>query len=153
MSTRFHWPRLAGGLVQSGYGKKIQVVPLGITKEGSWLLGAEPSQLIATQQTAEEESVAQTTAVTLTGDPSLRRLVATQSGPDLGSQGVLDVIFPILHGTYGEDGSLQGLLDMANIPYVGCGVLGAALGMDKEKMKMIFQAARLLNCGLSGLPA
>ncbi|HEY3993043.1 MAG TPA: D-alanine--D-alanine ligase [Ktedonobacteraceae bacterium] len=123
--------------------EKYEVVPLGITKEGSWLLGAKPSQLIAAQQTVEEEPAAQTTAVTLTGDPSLRRLVPTQAGPDLGSQGMLDVIFPVLHGTYGEDGSLQGLLDMANIPYVGCGVLGAALGMDKEKMKMIFQAAGL----------
>lgn len=123
--------------------EKYEVVPLGITKEGSWLLGAEPGQLIAEQQTMGEEPAAQTTAVTLTGDPSLRRLVPTQAGPDLGSQGMLDVIFPVLHGTYGEDGSLQGLLDMANIPYVGCGVLGAALGMDKEKMKMIFQAAGL----------
>ena len=123
--------------------EKYEIVPLGITKEGSWLLGTEPSQLIAAQQNAAEEPASQTTAVTLTGDPSLRHLISVQSGSDLGSQGALDVIFPVLHGTYGEDGSLQGLLDMANIPYVGCGVLGAALGMDKEKMKMIFQAAGL----------
>lgn len=121
--------------------EKYEVVPLGITKEGSWLLGTEPRQLIAAeQQAAAAASEPQgTTAVTLTGDPSVRRLIPVQSGPDLGNQGALDVIFPALHGTYGEDGSLQGLLDMANIPYVGCGVLGAALGMDKEKMKMIFQ--------------
>src|SRR5581483_2040371 len=84
-----------------------------------------------------------TTVVTLTGDPSVRRLIPVQEGTALGSQGALDVIFPVLHGTYGEDGSLQGLLDMANIPYVGCGVLGAALGMDKEKMKMIFHSVGL----------
>jgi D-alanine-D-alanine ligase len=66
-----------------------------------------------------------------------------QNDRELGSEASLDVIFPVLHGTYGEDGSLQGLLDMANVPYIGCGVLGAALGMDKEKMKLLFQAAGL----------
>jgi len=55
----------------------------------------------------------------------------------------VDVIFPVLHGTYGEDGALQGLLEMANVPYVGCGVLGSALGMDKEKMKMLFSSVGL----------
>lgn len=116
-----------------------EVVPLGITKEGSWLLGAEPQQLIA----LEGQALSESTAVTLTGDPRIRGLIPIQAGNDLQSQATLDVIFPVLHGTYGEDGSLQGLLDMANIPYVGCGVLGAALGMDKEKMKMLFQAVGL----------
>src|SRR5579883_1353043 len=124
---------------------KYEVVPLGITKEGSWLLGTEPRQLIAAEQEATSEltTSATTTSVTLTGDPSVRRLIPIQEGAALGSQGALDVIFPVMHGTYGEDGSLQGLLDMANIPYVGCGVLGAALGMDKEKMKMIFRSVGL----------
>src|SRR5579883_914466 len=124
---------------------KYEVVPLGITKEGSWLLGTEPRQLIAAEQEATSEltTSATTTAVTLTGDPSVRRLIPIQEGAALGSQGALDVIFPVMHGTYGEDGSLQGLLDMADIPYVGCGVLGAALGMDKEKMKMIFRSVGL----------
>src|SRR5579885_1163893 len=127
--------------------EKYEIVLLGITKEGSWLLGTEPQQLLAaereTQAAIDSVPTEQTRAVTLTGDPSVRRLIPVQGGSDLGSQGALDVIFPVLHGTYGEDGSLQGLLDMANIPYVGCGVLGAALGMDKEKMRMIFQSADL----------
>ncbi len=124
--------------------EKYEVVPLGITKEGSWLLGTEPQQLIAAEREAAELMATEsTTAVTLTGDPSVRRLIPVQEGTALGSQGALDVIFPVLHGTYGEDGSLQGLLDMANIPYVGCGVLGAALGMDKEKMKLIFRSVGL----------
>ncbi|HEX7735467.1 MAG TPA: D-alanine--D-alanine ligase family protein, partial [Ktedonobacteraceae bacterium] len=125
--------------------EKYEVVPLGITKEGSWLLGTAPQQLIAAERAAAqaEPAAPQTTAVTLTGDPTIRRLIPVQGGSDLGNQGALDVIFPVMHGTYGEDGSLQGLLDMANIPYVGCGVLGAALGMDKEKMKMVFQAVGL----------
>jgi D-alanine-D-alanine ligase len=124
--------------------EKYEIVPLGITKEGSWLLGMEPQQLIAAEREAAGLAASETTtAVTLTGDPSVRRLIPVQEGAALGSQGALDVIFPVMHGTYGEDGSLQGLLDMANIPYVGCGVLGAALGMDKEKMKMIFRSVGL----------
>lgn len=125
--------------------EKYEVVPLGITKEGSWLLGTKPQQLIAAEHEAAANpfETGQTTAVTLTGDPNVRGLIPVQSGSDLGNQGALDVIFPVMHGTYGEDGSLQGLLDMANIPYVGCGVLGAALGMDKEKMKMVFQQVGL----------
>src|SRR5579883_2869876 len=124
--------------------EKYEIVPLGITKEGSWLLGMEPQQLLAAEREAARPRDAETTtSVTLTGDPSVRRLIPVQEGVTLGNQGALDVIFPVMHGTYGEDGSLQGLLDMANIPYVGCGVLGAALGMDKEKMKMIFQVVGL----------
>lgn len=127
--------------------EKYDVVPIGITKEGSWLLGTEPAHLIAAEQSVGEEADdgTQTTAVTLTGDPRLRRLIPVQGGEKLRDNGALDVIFPVLHGTYGEDGTLQGLLEMANVPYVGCGVLGAALGMDKEKMKIVFQAIGLPN--------
>lgn len=126
--------------------EKYELISIGINKTGSWLLGSDPLTLLA----AENQATASispagdiTQAVTLTGDPSVRRLIPIQGGTGLDNQGALDVIFPVLHGTYGEDGSLQGLLDMANVPYVGCGVLGAALGMDKEKMKMIFQSTGL----------
>lgn len=127
---------------------KYEVVPIGITREGSWLLGTEPTSLIETEQRSGQLSeiggeVEQTTAVTLTGDPTVRRLIPLQGGEPLRDNGALDVIFPVLHGTYGEDGTLQGLLEMANVAYVGCGVLGAALGMDKEKMKMVFQSVGL----------
>src|SRR2546421_2563021 len=121
-----------------------EVVPIGITKEGGWLLGTEPAHLMTTEQDVSETSGTEaTTAVTLTGDPRLRRLIPLQDGEELQDNGSLDVIFPVLHGTYGEDGTLQGLLEMANVPYVGCGVLGSALGMDKEKMKMIFSSVGL----------
>jgi D-alanine-D-alanine ligase len=122
-----------------------EVVPIGITREGSWLLGTDPPTLLATETQVGEDAMnaEQTTAVTFTGDPSLRRLIPMQGNEPLGEKGALDVVFPVLHGTYGEDGTLQGMLEMANVPYVGCGVLGAALGMDKEKMKMIFQALGL----------
>jgi D-alanine-D-alanine ligase len=128
---------------------KYDVIPIGITKAGTWLLGTKPEQLLAAgqdvSQSAAEEQQETTTAVTLTGDPTVRRLIPLQGSEHLRDNGALDVIFPVLHGTYGEDGTLQGLLEMANVPYVGCGVLGSALGMDKEKMKMVFQAVGLPN--------
>jgi D-alanine-D-alanine ligase len=124
--------------------EKYDVVPIGITREGSWLLGTEPAKLLAAGQLSNPDSQEeQTTIVTLTGDPNLRRLIPLESGEVLRDNGALDVIFPVLHGTYGEDGSLQGLLEMANVPYIGCGVLGSALGMDKEKMKLIFRSIGL----------
>jgi D-alanine-D-alanine ligase len=123
---------------------KYEIVPIGITREGSWLLGTEPRALRAAEPNAiHDTGLERARAVTLTGDPRLRRLIPIENGEELGNNGAIDVIFPVLHGTYGEDGTLQGLLEMANVPYVGCGVLGSALGMDKEKMKLIFQAVGL----------
>lgn len=125
---------------------KYEVVPIAINKAGSWQMGITPKQALAaaqesTPQIASEQT--QTTAVTLTGDPTLGRLIPIDSREQLADNGQIDVILPVLHGTYGEDGALQGLLEMANVPYVGCGVLGSALGMDKEKMKMVFQTVGL----------
>ena len=126
---------------------KYEVVPIAITRSGSWLLGTASAQLnspASHDQTSADVAPAQeTTSVTLTGDPNVRRLIPINSGETLHDNGALDVILPVLHGTYGEDGALQGLLEMADVPYVGCGVLGSALGMDKEKMKMIFQTIGL----------
>ena len=122
--------------------EKYEVVPIGITHEGRWLAGADPRRMLAgaaMESAGDQDAV---TAVTITGDPTRNGLVpaddASASGP-----GPLDIVIPVLHGTYGEDGTLQGLLEMAGVPYAGCGVLGAALGMDKEKAKMVFQAAGL----------
>jgi len=126
---------------------KYDVIPIGITKAGTWLLGTNPEQLLTAGQDVSQSAAAEqhetTTAVTLTGDPTVRRLIPLQGSEHLRDNGALDVIFPVLHGTYGEDGTLQGLLEMANVPYVGCGVLGSALGMDKEKTKMVFQSVGL----------
>src|SRR2546428_3538929 len=120
--------------------EKYEVVPIGITKEGGWLLGTEPARLMAAEQhinhTEDTESET-TTAVTLTGDPRMRRLIPLESGEQLQDNGALDVIFPVLHGPYGEDGTLQGLLDMEDFPFVGWGVLGFALGLVKETLKMV----------------
>jgi D-alanine-D-alanine ligase len=85
-------------------------------------------------------------AVAILGDPSHSGLLYfEQSGATLTSQ-QLDVVFPVLHGPFGEDGTLQGLLEMANVPYVGCGVLASACGMDKVAMKLLFLQAGLPMC-------
>jgi D-alanine-D-alanine ligase len=85
-------------------------------------------------------------SVAIIGDPSRRGLTALEvSGEQRGSQ-PLDVVFPVLHGTYGEDGTIQGLLEMAGLPYVGCGVLGSSCGMDKVAMKALFHEAGLPIC-------
>jgi D-alanine-D-alanine ligase len=145
----------AKSVIENLDSSRYEVVPIGITKTGTWLLGTEPATLIEAGREVQqedyhegeqqEEEVHQTTSVTFTGDPSVRQLVSLESDTPLGEQGAIDVVFPVLHGTYGEDGTLQGLLEMANVPYVGNGVLGAALGMDKEKMKMVFASAGLPN--------
>ena len=120
---------------------KYEVVPIGITREGRWLAGVNPRLLSAGATITE--SAEGVTAVAITGDPTLRGLVPADAAGTHSATRPLDVVIPVLHGTYGEDGTLQGLLEMAGVAYAGCGVLGAALGMDKEKAKMVFKAAGL----------
>src|SRR3972149_3749225 len=95
---------------------------------------------------ALENGAATAPAADLLGEPQFRALMQVTEQP--GGRGVtlssiteLDVIFPLLHGTFGEDGTVQGLLDLANIPYVGAGVVGSAVGMDKGVFKAVMQAA------------
>ena len=120
---------------------KYEVVPIGITPEGRWLAGADPL-LLAAGATMDESALG-VTAVTMTGDPTQRGLVAAHPGAPTGTAQTLDVVIPVLHGTYGEDGTLQGLLEMAGVAYAGCGVLGSALAMDKEKAKLVLKSAGL----------
>jgi D-alanine-D-alanine ligase len=117
---------------------KYEIVPIGITREGRWLAGADPR---LTAGDAMDEAAQGVTAVAITGDPTRRGLVA--AGPAATPPPTVDVVLPVLHGPYGEDGTLQGLLEMAGVPYAGCGVLGAALGMDKEKAKLVLLAEGL----------
>ena len=124
---------------------KYEVFPIGITKEGSWLPGVAPAKLLAAEPCAGNAPVLEVNATSMLTKPSSTRqpMPLVENNEWFSSNDVLDVAFPVLHGRYGEDGTLQGLLEMTNVPYVGCGVMGAALGMDKEKMKMIFRAAGL----------
>ncbi|MEW8978421.1 MAG: D-alanine--D-alanine ligase family protein [Symbiobacterium sp.] len=117
---------------------KYEVVPIGITKEGRWLLTGDPLKALTEGVTAAGGQ-----PVGLLGDPTQADLLAlAESAPALGPADQV-VFFPVLHGAYGEDGTIQGLLEMANVPYVGCGVLASSVGMDKGVAKALFQQAGL----------
>lgn len=127
--------RSAESIINAIDKKKYEVVPIGITRQGRWLVSNDAKALLpeTVMRANHPESVA------IIGDPTqqgLKKLDANLSER-------LDVVFPVLHGTYGEDGTIQGLLDMAGVPYVGCGVLGSATGMDKVVMKQLFAQAGL----------
>lgn len=123
---------------------KYEVIPIGITREGNWLPGISPEALLAIGERADSTMpYEEDTMAMVETSPHLHDVLTRPEYQFWPAGQSIDVVFPILHGTYGEDGTLQGLLEMASVPYVGCGVLGSALGMDKEKMKMLFRAAGL----------
>jgi D-alanine-D-alanine ligase len=148
---------------------KYEVVPIGITKEGRWVTAADAERLLAGNKPAEA-SLGPTQAHLRAGDPEATpgaAVLATGEAvvvpPEPQQHGGalapfqtdvlsrraadrainVDVIFPVLHGTFGEDGTIQGLLELADLPYVGAGVLGSAAGMDKDVMKSLFRSAGL----------
>ena len=108
---------------------KYDVVPIGITHRGRWLTSGDPMALL-TAGIAEPATDERATGGALTTQPAppSRELVPGATGQRFPT---LDVAFPVLHGTYGEDGTVQGLLELAGVAYVGCGVLASAVGMDK----------------------
>jgi len=125
---------------------KYDVVPIAITHEGRWMSPAESVKQFPdhTQRTFLESSgEPSNSAIALSGETSRGGLTVMDGD---GGTMPLDVIFPVLHGTFGEDGTIQGLLEMADIPYVGCGVLASACGMDKAVMKILFRDAGLPIC-------
>lgn len=113
---------------------KYDVIPIGITKEGQWLLDGDPMQALRAGRTANSLEP----ALLSLAKPSDTSPVAVSS-PGSGGRLIVDVVFPVLHGPYGEDGTVQGLLEMAGIPYVGAGVLASSAGMDKAIMKVLFK--------------
>ena len=148
----------AASVVQSLDKSKYEIVPIGITKEGRWLTAdhaerllhghkqdkhlragdpeATPgAALLARGESVMVPPVPGTELQAFAGDAPHRR--ASDRAIDV------DIVFPVLHGTFGEDGTIQGLLELADIPYVGAGVLGSAAGMDKAVMKELFRAAGL----------
>jgi D-alanine-D-alanine ligase len=114
---------------------KYEAVPIGIAKDGRWLLGGGSIKLLADVLKSGDR-------VVLPADPTAGSLVAMSGGSGQSSVSV-DVMFPVLHGTFGEDGTVQGLLDLAGLPYVGAGVLASAVGMDKDVQKRLFEQAGL----------
>jgi D-alanine-D-alanine ligase len=144
--------------------EKFEVVPIGITKEGRWLTAEHAENLLAGKPIHEPRHLragdpettpgaavlSQGEAVVVPPEPVHRErgLVPFQSDAALTRRASdrainVDIIFPVLHGTFGEDGTIQGLLELADIPYVGAGVLGSAAGMDKDVMKSLFTAMGL----------
>src|ERR1700737_3448809 len=144
---------------------KYEVVPIGITKEGRWVTAADAERLLGGKASASapahlragDPDATPGAAVLASGEavivpPEPRRqsssLAPFQTEAGLARRASdrainVDIIFPVLHGTFGEDGTIQGLLELADLPYVGAGVLGSAAGMDKDIMKSLFRAAGL----------
>ena len=120
---------------------RYEVVPVAITTDGRWLLAGEARAQIERAATVGQHVLPSSFVVEGEATTALGELVAT------GERGALavDVVFPLLHGPYGEDGTVQGLLELAGLPYVGCGVVGSAVGMDKIMMKRAFRACGLPN--------
>lgn len=110
------------------------VVPIGITRHGRWLTSGDPLRQLTDGAATEADSGAADGNTAQDKWALLPRPSRQQKLPDI------DVIFPVLHGPFGEDGTVQGLLEMANIPYVGCGVLSSAVGMDKALARQVFEA-------------
>src|SRR5258705_2788715 len=112
---------------------KYEPVPIGITKEGHWLVGAGAQKMLPDVLKGDS-------AVMMTADPTDAALVRLDGS---GGGQRIDVVFPVMHGTFGEDGTIQGLLDLAGLPFVGAGVLGSAIGMDKDVTKRLLQVAKI----------
>jgi D-alanine-D-alanine ligase len=132
----------AGSVIAALDPDRYEIVRVGITPDGGWVL-ADPDQRLAITDGKLPE-VTGGTAVSLVGDPAGRGLAVLDPGSAIGPAltGV-DVVFPVLHGAYGEDGTIQGLLEMAGLPYVGSGVFASAASMDKEFTKKLLAAAGL----------
>ncbi|MGC2529172.1 MAG: D-alanine--D-alanine ligase family protein [Candidatus Acidiferrum sp.] len=112
---------------------KYEAVPIGITKEGHWLIGTGAQKMLP-------EVLRTGQRVTMTADPTDAALVKLDGS---GGGQRIDVVFPVMHGTFGEDGTIQGLLDLAGLPFVGAGVLGSAIAMDKDVAKKLLRAAKI----------
>ena len=140
--------RSATAVIEAIDRKKYEVIPIAITKEGKWLAPAAAAGLLpsnARDRLTSEIVTNSSGDVAILGDPSHQGLTKLTTKGETAPQ-ILDVVFPVLHGPYGEDGTLQGLLEMADVPYVGCGVVASACGMDKVAMKMLFAQAGLPLC-------
>ena len=132
----------AGSVMAALDPDRYEVVPVGIATDGRWVL-PDPDQRLAIADGRLPE-VTGGTAVSLVGDPKARGLAVLDAGEAIGpALTEVDVVFPVLHGAYGEDGTIQGLLEMAGVPYVGSGVFASAASMDKEFTKKLLAAAGL----------
>jgi len=129
--------------------ERYEVVPIGIDKEGRWVVGGDPLKIL--EERSDPELLGRAPEPSPFGDAQTTRISRGRlpdvalpiGGAPVAGTHPIDVVIPVLHGSYGEDGTLQGFLDIADVAYVGCGVLAAAVGMDKGVMKATFAAAGL----------
>ncbi|MEV7281073.1 D-alanine--D-alanine ligase family protein [Streptomyces sp. NPDC093111] len=132
----------AGAVLSAIDRDKYDVLPIGITTDGRWALTADAPERMAiadrTLPSVTDLAESETGGVALSVDPASREVVLNEPGAVPRALGEVDVVFPMLHGPYGEDGTLQGLLELSGVPYVGAGVLASAVGQDKEYMKRVF---------------
>src|SRR3989440_7736955 len=132
----------AGNILAALDPDEFEAVPVGITRAGQWVLtSGAPAQLAISGGRLPEVTAGSGTAVVLSNDPAARGLVVLDPAEGAGALGDVDVVFPALHGAYGEDGTIQGLLELAGIPYVGANVFASAAAMDKEFPKKLATAA------------
>jgi D-alanine-D-alanine ligase len=133
----------AGSVLSALDRDKYDVLPIGVSRDGAWLLAADDPAALSIRQgqlPAVDTSGAQ---VVLAGDPTAGGIQVHDHSGGMRLMSNVDVVFPVLHGAYGEDGTIQGLLEMAGVPYVGAGVLASAVAMDKEFTKRLLQQAGL----------
>ena len=132
----------AGSVLAAIDRDRYEVVPVGIAKDGRWVLAAE-GQRLSVEGGRLPEVDGSGSALALPFDPSSRGLVALPPGEVPHTLGEVDVVLPLLHGPYGEDGTIQGMLELAGVRYVGAGVLASAVGQDKAFMKLVWQSQGL----------
>jgi D-alanine-D-alanine ligase len=133
----------AGSVLRALDREHYDVVPIGLTPDGRWVLESDDPDRLRISDGKLPEVDATGVSVVLAGDPTRHDLDVHAPGDVPGTLSGVDVVFPVLHGPHGEDGTIQGLLEMAGIPYVGSGVLASAAAMDKGAMKALFANAGL----------
>ncbi|WP_067658635.1 D-alanine--D-alanine ligase family protein [Nocardia harenae] len=129
----------AGSVLRHLDPERFEAVPIGITPEGTWVLGGAEVAVLGMRHGALPAVDGTGTALALAADPSRPGALVALDDP-AAALGAVDLVFPVLHGPWGEDGTLQGLLELAGVPYVGPGVLASAAGMDKEFTKKLLAA-------------
>ena len=123
----------AGSILSALDPDQYEVVPVGITRQGRWVLaGGDPAQFAIAGRHLPEVTAASGNSVVLAADPTATDLIVRDPAEGVSSLAGVDVVFPVLHGAFGEDGTIQGMLEMAGIPYVGANVFATAAAMDKQ---------------------
>lgn len=140
--------RSAKAVIEQIDKEKYEVIPIAIDNDGKWSGPAESAAFFSeeTQKLFSDLKHFPETSVAVLGDTRYKGLTFLNENDSAKNVCAIDVFFPVLHGTYGEDGTIQGIFEMADVPYVGCGVLASACGMDKVVMKTLFRDAGLPIC-------